>query len=63
MVNCCVLNRSANKTLLPWKILSVYEPGASVEQYFKCKVFEEIRSSIESPPDLVELDSAFIGTH
>ena len=60
MVNCCVLNRTVGKILFPWKILAVDEPGATVEQYLKSKVFEEIRNSIENLPD-VELDSAFIG--
>lgn len=61
MVNCFVYNRSANKILFPWKILSVDEPGTSVEQYFERKVFQEIRNNIENPPELVELDSAFLG--
>ena len=60
MINCCVYNRSVSKTLFPWKILSVDEPGTSVEQYFKRKVFQEIQN-VENPPKELKLESAFLG--
>ena len=49
MINCCMYNRSVNNTLFPWKILSVDEPGTSVEQYFERKVFQEIQN-VDNPP-------------
>ena len=46
MINCCVYNRSVNRTLFPWRILSINEPGTTIEQYFEQRVFKEI----EDPP-------------
>ena len=60
MINCCVYNRSVNKTLFSWKILSIDEPGISVEQYFERKVFQEIQN-VKNPPKELELESAFLG--
>ena len=57
MINCCVYNRSVNKTLLPWRIISIDEPGISVEQYFEQRVFKEIADS----PQELQIDSAFLG--
>ncbi len=42
MINCCVYNRSVNRTLFPWRILSINEPGTTIEQYFEQRVFKEI---------------------
>ena len=38
MVNCCILTESVSQQNSGR--FCVDEPGASVEQYFKCKVFE-----------------------
>ena len=41
-LNCCVYNRTVNKTLFLGKILSLDEPETSVEQYFERKIVQEI---------------------
>ena len=61
MINCCVFDRSISKTLLPWRILAVENPGTSVEQFFEQKILQEVEKIVQNPLNAVELESAFIG--
>lgn len=60
MINCCVFNRSVNRTLVPWRILSIQQPGITVKEYFERKLSREIQSTSDSSFEL-ELESAYIG--
>ena len=60
MINCCMYNRSVNKTLFPWKFLSVDEAEISVKQHFERKVFQEIQN-VENLPNELKVESAFFG--
>ena len=51
LVNCSVLNRTSNKTVLPWSIMSV-ESGVTVQQFYDEKVVCKL-------PDELDLESAW----
>jgi hypothetical protein len=53
LVNCSVLNRTSNKTVLPWSIMSV-ESGVTVQQFYDEKVVCKL-------PDELDLESAGLG--
>ena len=53
LVNCSVLNRTLNKTVLPWSIISV-ESGVTVQQFYDEKVVCKL-------PDELDLESAGLG--
>ena len=60
IINCSVYNRSVNKTLFPWKILSVDELGINVEQYYKRKVFQEIYRTSKIHPRSMNSSQHFL---
>lgn len=57
MVNCSVYDRVENKTIFPWKILCIDQPGSTVEQFFD----ESVSQKIENAPKELELESVFLG--
>ena len=64
MINCTVFDNSTKKTLLPWHICLVDEPGCTVEQHFHTKLVNEIQKRSEAEElSLRELtvESAYIG--
>ena len=51
LVNCNVVNRTSNKTVLPWSILSA---GITVQQFYD----EEI---VQRFPQPVDIEAAYLG--
>ena len=60
LVNCSVFNRSTNRLLLPWSILSVGISGITVQQFYDDKVICELEKH-DVVVKQVQLDSAFLG--
>ena len=56
LVNCCVVNRTSNKTIFPGSILSTGECGVTVQQFYEEKIVSELSSAEE-----VKLEAAFLG--
>ena len=56
LVNCSVVNRTSNKTVLPWSILSAGESGITVQQFYDEKIVGQFSVS-----DEMDLESAFLG--
>ena len=52
LVNCSVVNRTSNKTVLSWSILSAGESGITIQQFYDkrmvCKVHELNEMDLES---------------
>ena len=56
LVNCSVVNRTSNKTVLPWSIVSAGESGITVQQFYDEKIVTQFSVS-----DEMDLESAFLG--
>ena len=56
IVNCSVVNRTSNKTVLPWSIVSAGESGITVQQFYDEKIVTQFSVS-----DEMDLESAFLG--
>ena len=56
LVNCSVVNRTSNKTVLPWSILSAGESGITIQQFYAEKIVCKVHELNE-----MDLESAFLG--
>lgn len=56
LVNCSVVNRTLNKTVLPWSILSAGESGITIQQFYDEKIVCKVQELNE-----MDLESAFLG--
>ena len=56
LVNCCVVNKTTNRTVFPWSILSTGASGVTVKQFFGDSIATRLNVT-----DRLELESAFLG--
>ena len=58
LVNCSVVNRTSNKTVLPWSIVSAGESGITVQQFYDEKIVTQFSVSDEMDLELAFLEKS-----